>query len=650
MRLTPFHTAETKKGEIEVKKKLVSGIMATIFLVTMITVAFPARVSATTAPTVYIGILGPKGWIQWDGLWEAAQIARDMINKKAGTEFGPGGAYYWPSGSVGMETPAGLATVQLVDIDEHSVPTPDPTSAIAELTSKLAAYPTMRYIIGGFRTECCAPLEQTLMTYDADVIVHPGSYPAGAGPVIWEIAGAATDTLVVTGPTTGGTVWPVTGIVSPYIFRVTPFSSTVLMDTFLYGAIKQVIAPKLAALYYGNASHLIPTYVIAENLHWCDLIGPLVQGNATSVGLNWLGTSRPSATETDFSSYIDKAKTAGAKLIIHVFSAVAGASFIKQFGALAKAGSVHMACVGINVESQMQEFYASVGGACEYESFLASMGTQEGLTNEESMNPNAKPVTSNVFWSLYEARYGHAPIYTSWGSYDAIIALNETSYDTVTTKGWTTEVTPFAGSMNTAAWIKHMETLGTSDGFNSTRVQISETGTGSSGRYYRNSILGLFSVSGTSGAFHDAFSTVYSFSPLSDRVARAVVVQWQPQPDGTGRMEVVWPRDRPYSRKWIIPTWMYSLETDIAGGPLVPTGKAGSSWPFPPPTGNYNYTTPDKQVYLQDLLAITTAWFQTPPFYLLEADMSPQDHFINIYDAACIAKDWLKKATPQGDP
>ena len=67
MRLASSIIAETKKGEMKVKKKLIAGIMATMFLVTMITFGIPVQVSAYEG-TVEVGILGPKGWVQWDGL------------------------------------------------------------------------------------------------------------------------------------------------------------------------------------------------------------------------------------------------------------------------------------------------------------------------------------------------------------------------------------------------------------------------------------------------------------------------------------------------------------------------------------------------------------------------------------------------------
>jgi len=592
-----------------VKKKLISGILATMFLVTLITVAFPARVSAAyPGGTIKVGILGPKGWIQWDGLWEAAQIARDMINKKA--EFAA-----WP-GPVGINTPGGLAEVVLVDIDEHSVPAPDPAAAIAELITKLDANPDMYSIFGGFRTECVAPMEGALLDYAA---VHKRP--------IWTIAGAATDELITPVATNYERY--------KYMFRATPLNSTILGYMFGAGLIKQVIAPKLAALYFGDPTQLVPAYIIAENLVWCDGMVGLLQAGGAAMGMDIKGTRRPSPVATDFSADIAAATGAGAKIVVHIFSAVAGANFIKQVGAL----KPKFACVGINVESQLQEFYASVGGACNYETFLASLGTQEGLPKEQSLNPNARPVTSTEFWTIYYNRYKHSPIYTAWGSYDALIGLNETAYDTASGKGWAV----WRAAGDTDKMILHTETLGLSDnpGNNWGRIQIA-------GRWYRSGILGYFSYTGYNsplnpagatggpdqGGRHDPFCTGYSLSPLHDGVVRAFIPQWQ-----NGRLEVTFPRSEKFSKKWIVPPWMYSLETDFAGGTTVPTG-----------VGGYSYTTPDTVVGTPDMDTLIGVWFKDltglTGFHRLECDMQPQDHFVDVYDAARIGIDWGRSEVP----
>jgi hypothetical protein len=582
-----------RKEIIEVKKKLISGILATMFLVTMITVAFPARVSASfPGGTVKIGIVGPRGLIQWDSMWEGASIARDLINKEA--EFSS-----WP-GQKGMlvynGTPGGaLAKVELVDIDEHSNIIPDPSAAISELLTKLNANPDMQFLIGGFRSECVVPMRELAMDYAA---VH--------GRPIWFICGAATPEIIPTGQYD----------MYKYMFRVTPPDSTTMANT-LGAFIKQIVAPKLAQLYFSNASKPVPTLIIAENLAWCDSMVAFIQGNGAAFGMNLRGVRRPSPITTDFSSDIAAATAAGAKLVIHAFSSVAGANFIMQYGAL----KPPFACVGINVESQAQQFYASVGGACEYECFLSSSGTRTDV------NPAASPLSTAGFWGVYVKRcvWEDPPIYTAFGAYDAIIGLSETSYDNDPAhasyqKGWSV----WLKQGNIDKLITHIETLGVSDGFAWERVLIG-------GSYFRSGILGYFKFTGVNGKGHDVYCSAATLSPLSDGVVRPLVVQWQ-----AGRMEVVWPRDQSYSRKWIVPPWMYSLETDIAGGDMVPTGVPG-----------YSYNTPDTKVSAPDADAIAGVWLQVPPFNRLECDMQPYDHFIDLYDLSRVGMDWGKTELPK---
>jgi branched-chain amino acid transport system substrate-binding protein len=466
------------KREVEMRLKAVTGIMLTLFVVS---IAFNVVPVHGSTQYIKIGVVGPKGWIQWDGLWEGAEMARDKINNAGGINIS--GTFY---------------NIQLVDIDEHSVPTPDPAAAVSELKTKLNANPDMQFLIGGFRTECVGPMEEAAMDY---VAVHHRP--------IWIIAGAAGDSLISVVQTNYARY--------KYMFRVTPWNSTVMVKT-LANFIAQIAAPKLKALcsIAGN----VPTYIIAENLAWADSWVAFFQANCSKYGMDYVGVSRPSPTATDFSPDINAATTAGAKIVIHIFSAVGGASFIKQYGTL----KPNFTCIGINVESQMQEFYASVGGACEYEAFLAPVGTRTPII----------PGVTDKFWDDYEARYGHSPIYTAWGAYDAIMALAETLGNPALIPTW---------PMTCDQLIPIIE-------------QTDRTG-----------ILGRFKYTGPNGVYHDVFSN--ELGPTwTQSYVRPLVVQWQ-----AGEMKVVWPTDQPYSKEFILPPWM------VPTGPLytlsinsLPTG------------------------------------------------------------------------------
>jgi hypothetical protein len=652
----PSLLAETKKGEIKVKTKLISGIMATVFLVSLMTIAFPAQVSANPGPsypagTVQIGVIGPKGIEMWDALWDGATLAADWINHQ-----GP-----WAPGSVNMPCPpapgpggllvydpnfankSAYAEVTLIGIDEHSVPTPDPVSAVAELTAALTSNKIV-YLIGGFRTECVGPMEDTVL-----------SWWQTHGLPLWFIEGAATDSLIN----------PVT---YPFVFRITPLPSTALGEV-LGAFISEIVAPQMMIRYmnegvtYHNATYYpsIPTAIIAEDLTWADpVVDPLV-ALAPSLGLKIVDVDRVSPTAASYVSDIETAAADGAKLVIPVFSSVDGATFVTEYGTI----KPDFCLVGINPDIDEQSFWAASGGLCQWETDLAAGGTQTGVPSDWAINPTAKPLTTIAFWNLYESMYGASPLYTAFGSWDSIIAFSETSYDNNAShasyqNGWSVNTydllqpgnSPAQVTANTSALIRATETMGVSQGFAWERVQLpAETG----GRYYRNSITGLFSYDNVTapavgyngytgfGSGHDVFTTMVGDElPISDGVVRGVMQQWQ-----AGMMQVVYPRDRLYSKKWMLPPWMFNnsaaAEADFAGGLPIPTevytGYVGI-YTYGYPGLMINYTSPTGVVGIADLATEAGLWFQVPPFMYLEADMSPQDHFINAYDLAFVAKEY----------
>jgi len=472
--------------------------------------------------TIQIGIIGPKGWIQWDGLWEAAQMARNEINAKGGI--------------------LGTHPIELIDIDEHAAdfrPDLGIEEAIKALDGTTAS---CQFFVGGFRTECVLPIREAVM-----------DFAAANGRPIWFIAGAATNELIDCG---GAGHMPGTGTCVrcnyaryKYMFRVTPMNSTILFKQFAMFLRTYVLLKKLAPMYGNYTGVTIPitpthpyeekvyspkvkTYIVAENLVWCDIMVKCLVGNVTYpylypgvpnpyppppspysvLGPNAIivGEKRPSATATTTDllpvfAGADGIDATGARLIIHIFSAIAGTNFITLYGER----DTNAVPVGINVESQMQEFWTAVGGKCEYESFLASVGTKTPIV----------PGVTDRFWEDYKGNWTHCPIYTAWGAYDAIIALNET-----------------IGAIGT--WPLTCGQL---------IPEIEKTS--------RTGILGRFRYTGANGALHDVYSALDCLSPTwPSGYVRALIPQWQ-----AGEMKITWPQDRSYSRKFRIPPWMYDL-------------------------------------------------------------------------------------------
>jgi hypothetical protein len=111
---------------------------------------------------------------------------------------------------------------------------------------------------------------------------------------------------------------------------------------------------------------------------------------------------------------------------------------------------------------------------------------------------------------------------------------------------------------------------------------------------------------------HDVFCPE-SGSSWTQGYVRTMIVQWR-----AGRMEVVYPVDQVYSKKWAIPPWMYPLQTDV------------------------NF---DGRVNIMDIAIVAracTMGFGTKPGDLRwdrEADLN-LDNVINIIDISMVGRDW----------
>ena len=193
------------------------------------TLTFSSLLVARSAETIKIAVLGPKGWIQWDGLWEAAQMAKNEINAKGGV--------------------LGKYPVELIEVDEHGKDL-RPDLGVEEALAAVEA--GAQFFVGGFRTECVGPIREALM-----------DYAAANGRPIWFVAGAATSELIDCG---GAGHFPGTGTCVrhnyeryKYMFRVTPMNSSMLVKQFAAFMRTYLLLKKMAPMYGNYTGVTIPT-------------------------------------------------------------------------------------------------------------------------------------------------------------------------------------------------------------------------------------------------------------------------------------------------------------------------------------------------------------------------------------------------------
>jgi branched-chain amino acid transport system substrate-binding protein len=426
-----------------------------------------------------IGVLGPMAWIQGQGIKEGAEIARDTINDNGGILVD------------------GIArNIELVFADTlRGQQYPSNATGQAAATDLVSA--GCDFVTGGYWSDEVYGAREVLMDNHA----------------VFLISGAPEDRLI-------------DGVESnydryKYLFRVAPFNLTTLAGT-LWGFERSVLQSKLLPIYgkylwEGAPNKQVKVAVISENISlWDDMYenmtDPNIYPNTSILGpyANVTYSARVNVDTTDFSTILGGINDSGARLIVHLFSTQASVNFTKQWKEL----GLTAICVGIDMVSQSYEFWQQTGGKCEYETTIAPIGT-ETPTSPEALA---------FYWESL-ARYGHAPISTSWGSYEAIRTL--------------AEAIEAAGTTGTEAVVAELEQTD------------------------RSSTLGRFKFTSD----HDVFCNETS-SDWYGGYMRPFVVQWlKSRTTGQPRQEVVNPargRAGAFAREWRIPSWMYQLaDTDL---------------------------------------------------------------------------------------
>jgi len=442
-----------------------------------------------------------------------------------------------------------------------------------------------------------------------------------------------------------------------YIFRNTPPNVTCLLNS-MAAFLQYNLMPKLAT-FYGEPGleGKVRVAVISESAVWADVIwdyftSPYVY--PTLLGpLAYVDSSvsyRVAPDATDVTAELNAMDAAGVRLIIEVLSGDVGRTVETSWDSL----GLNAVLFGINVVGQMSASWGLLpAGGVEYEAFLATVGFRNPFST------TSEPYTTTEFWDLYKDHTStavsgwdifylwpgedvvgfHAPIYTSWGAYDSIIGIKET----LETAG----IEPPFDQAKSEALIPYFETadrdglLGKFKYTSSHIVNLTDVEgpsflvpvTKAEGvEYYRVAPFvedGAYTVEDawadakaayaatydTGGVNPDMVGTLHDvYSPdvgptWPQGYVRTIVGQWQ-----AARIELVWPLDQAYTKKFRIPPWMYPLLTDL----------------------NYDGTTD-----IFDIVSAATAFGSYPGdlTWSFEADVNG-DETIDIFDIVAIAVDF----------
>ena len=311
---------------------------------------------------IKIAVTGPMTNIQGEMMWWGAQMAAEEINEAGGV-------------AVGEEA----YSISLIQVETDEIM--DPLGAVSAVENVIVSEDP-DFLIGGFRTEAVTPYtELAVVDYQK----------------IFVICGAATNELLYGRVDTDYDTWK-------YLFRVTPVKSTdlvkvtVLMLNDVAKAVREELGidtPKVA--------------ILAEALEWNEALVQLAPQIIPTLGMEFVGTFRPSATASDVTTELRGIEASGAHIIYTIMSGPVGIPFGKQWGEL----EIPACTVGINVEAQKSGYYAATDGFGDYDYTLNTFAQNAAITEK-----------TLPFIAKFLEKYGQLPNYNA-DTYTAIYILKE---------------------------------------------------------------------------------------------------------------------------------------------------------------------------------------------------------------------------------
>lgn len=329
---------------------------------------------------IRVGCLGDTGEIQGDGNWEGAWLAAYEINTNGGVEVN-NETYY----------------VALISEDtDEANPQLDVTRGVAA-ADKIINVDNARYLVGGFRTEALKSYLEVAMD----------------NKKLFFGTGAATDYFCEQVLNSYNRY--------KYFFRTMPINSTSLGRETIYFLL--TLGPVLNASYGQEIRNVA---IIREDLDWTEpMYSALVDNLEDNSVWNYTIVRDEAypidATSDHFDGVWNRIEDAGARIAVPIISAQGGIYMMKKYAAKQPECLV----AGIDVQSQSSEYWSQTAGDCAFETIM------QPLTN------TSKTTTSIDYWNAFDDKWGHAPLYTATGAYDAVNflvhAINDSqSFDELT--------------------------------------------------------------------------------------------------------------------------------------------------------------------------------------------------------------------------
>ena len=330
---------------------------AIILLLASLIMAGVSCCPSEAANEIKIGVIGPMDYIQGEHHWYGAQMAAEEINAQGGI-------------MVGNES----YQIKLVQIDSNEIISP--TDAVTAM-ERLITVDEVDFVVGGFRSESVIAMQEKAMEY--------GMIFLGCG---------ASDVLLCERVAEDYDTYK-------YWFRVSPVNGNYL--TQISFMLAGMVAQEVGALTYPEAPKVA---ILAENMMWADPLVAYAEATFPGLGMEVIGTWRPSQTATDVTAELTAIELAGANMIYTVVSGPLGVAYTTQWGQL----EIPAASVGINVEAQKGDFLDVTD---EYGAYETTLNTYARV------NITAETIP---FFDSFVEEVGEVPIYTA-GTYEALYIL-----------------------------------------------------------------------------------------------------------------------------------------------------------------------------------------------------------------------------------
>ncbi|MHA1131849.1 MAG: ABC transporter substrate-binding protein, partial [Candidatus Helarchaeota archaeon] len=339
---------------------------------------------------IVVGILDPMTEIQGEGAWQGAYLACDKINTAGGVNIS-GEIYYF--GIIAEDT-------------YEAEPAVEPSKGVAA-AQKIITQDNARYIIGGFRTESVVAYQEEIMD----------------NKMLFLGTGASTDLFCELVNTSYNRY--------KYWFRVMPINSTSL-------ALELITYMGYLKTYLENPAVLNKTInkvaILREDLSWTVPLAGALKAYLPGLGYSIAAEiAYPiTADSADFATYWAQIEANGSQICIPCISAQGGILMTTQYAA------VQPKCLiaGIDVMSQLDNYWDETGGACQYEVIMQS-----------TIRTN-KTTKTIAFWDDFTSKYGNEPLYTAVGSYDAMYVLLHGINESQSLNS--TEILPYLEAINKA--------------------------------------------------------------------------------------------------------------------------------------------------------------------------------------------------------